>query len=243
MKKTLLYCFLFLSMPVAIVVMAMLHRGPTFEGKAIAVWFNTVKIGQPSPSLAAFQKMGGASVPVLQQGLKSEDMNDRLKGAWVLGQLGPVASNAIPDLIQSLDDPKDVCVIYSIKALEHILPARVEAIPKLLAKLGDTNLGVSNCAADLLDRIERERKAANLPAYGDRSEYDMAFAHSTSQRVRLAGLQRLMRLSPSDDRVVPAFKVLANDTNVTVREQAALFLKKQHIVASDTASPAQMLPQ
>lgn len=77
----------------------------------------------------------------------------------------------------------------------------------------------------------------------NQDEYDMAFAHSTSQRVRLAGLQRLMRLSPSDDRVVPAFKVLANDTNVTVREQAALFLKKQHIVASDTASPAQMLPQ
>jgi HEAT repeat protein len=170
-------------------------------------------------------------------------MNDRLKGAWVLGQLGPVATNAVPDLIQSLDDPRDVCVIYSIKALEHIAPARVEAIPKLLAKLADPNPGVSNCAADLLDRIERERNAAKLPAYGDQYGYDISFAHSSSQRVRLAGLQRLMSLSPSDDRVVPAFKALANDTNVTVREQAALFLKKQHIVASDTAIPPQVLPQ
>lgn len=233
-------------MPVAIVIMAIIHRPPTFEGKLIADWFEDIKIEQPSPastdlstdgnaatsssaspenlSLAAFQRMGSAAVPVLQKELKSDNVSHRLKAAWALGHMGPVASNAIPDLILSLDDPVNNLPVFAIQALETIAPEQVDAVPKLLSKLSDPNLGVSNCAADLLKKIEQARKAGNLPAYGDEYEYDMAFFHASSQRVRIIGLQRLLRLSPKDERVAATFKSLLNDSNDLIREQSALFL-------------------
>jgi hypothetical protein len=46
MKRKVLYCVLFLCLPVAIVILAVVRvrRGPTFEGKAIAEWFREVEV-------------------------------------------------------------------------------------------------------------------------------------------------------------------------------------------------------
>jgi len=140
--------------------------------------------------------------------------------------LGPVASNAIPDLVQSLDDPVNNLPIFALQSLATIAPVQMEEdVPKLLAKLNDSNEGVINCAADLLAKIEQARKAQNLPTHADEYEYDMTFLRSSAQRVRLIGLQRLMQLSPKDERVVSAFKALLNDSNVMVRGQAEFYLK------------------
>jgi HEAT repeat protein len=249
MKKIIFNILIFLLMPVAIVVMAIIHRPPTFEGKLIADWFDEMKIEQPSSAstafqkigsaatsssaspenlgLTAFQRMGSAAVPVLQTELKSDDVSHRLKAAWALGRLGPVASNAIPDLILCLDDSVNNLPIFAIQALETIAPAQVNAIPKLLSKLSDPNLGVSNCAADLLNKIELARKANNISMPVSEYEYANAFLRASSQRVRIMGLQKLMQISPQDERVVATFKTLLNDMNDLIRQQAAMFLKNQ----------------
>jgi HEAT repeat protein len=226
MKRSILNGLLFLCMPVGILVLAIMHRPPMFEGKEVVIWFNGVEASQSSPGLAAFKRMGRVAVPVLQQELKSEDVSSRVKAAWLLGQLGPVASNAIPDLVQSLDDPVNNLPIFALQSLATIAPVQMEEdVPKLLAKLNDSNEGVINCAADLLAKIEQARKAQNLPTHADEYEYDMTFLRSSAQRVRLIGLQRLMQLSPKDERVVSAFKALLNDSNVMVRGQAEFYLK------------------
>ncbi len=146
-------------MPLAIVVWVLLHRAPAFEGKEVREWFREMQTGQASPALTAFQKMGSAAVPPLQQALRTGVYSEQVKAAWALGQLGPVASNAIPELLHCLDGDLPSIKVFAIQSLETIAPAQVDAVQKLVTMLADTNPGVSNCAADLLNKVERERKA------------------------------------------------------------------------------------
>lgn len=160
-----------------------------------------------------------------------------MKAAWALGELGPIASNAIPSLIDAMDDPASNVEILAIQSLEKIAPEQVDAIPKLLSRLGDSNPGVSNSAADLLNKIEKARKARNLATYSNEYEFDMAFLHSTSQRARLFGLLRLMHFSVPDERVDSTLKALLTDTNSMIREQTAIFLKNPSMGFSDSSVP------
>jgi hypothetical protein len=223
MKNAVFKAFIFLCFPAVILICAIAHHEPAFEGKEIPVWFSEIKVGHPSPALAAFQKMGSAAVPVLQTELKSQDAGSRIKAAWVLGQLGPVASNAIPDLLQSLDNPVNNLPIFALQSLETIAPAQVDDVSKLLSELCSTNIGVCNCAADLLDKIEQARKAANLPQYGDAYENAMVFLRSPAGRVRSMGVGRLIRLSPDDKRALTTLKSLLNDPDTVVRQQSVAF--------------------
>ena len=188
-------------------------------------WFDEIEPGKASPSLTSFQSMGGAAVSVLRAELKSDDVSRKLKAAWALGSVGPAASNAIPDLISCLDDPVNNLPVFAMQALGTIVPEQVTAIPQLLLKLSDPNQAVSNAAEVLLGKIEQARKACDLPTYSDEFGYDTAFLQASSQRVRLIGLQRLMRISPSDGRVEATFKSLASDSNNLIREQSILFTK------------------
>jgi hypothetical protein len=67
--------------------------------------------------------------------------------AQALEYLGPAGSNAVPDLVRCLDDPKAGAVLFPIHALTEIAPERVEAIPTLLAKLGDADAMIRQQAA------------------------------------------------------------------------------------------------
>lgn len=120
MKRWIVCIFAFLGVPVLLVTLCIVRKTPTFEGKDIEAWMREIKIGEPSPALGVFQRMGDVGVERLQQVLNSDASNDKVKAAWALGQLGSVASNAIPDLVRSLDDPKSVVAIFSMQALEHI---------------------------------------------------------------------------------------------------------------------------
>jgi HEAT repeat protein len=226
MKRSSVSLVAFLSVPLLILALAIVRHQGGYRAVAIDTRFNQIKTGEQSPALVAVQELGGAVVPTLRKRLKSQDISDRIKAAWVLGQLGPVASNAIPDLIMCLDDPVNNLPIFAIQSLEAIAPAQVDAVPKLLSKLSDANEGVSNCAADLLGMIEKERKARNLRMSSDDYEYDMAFVHASALRVRLIGLERLMRLSSSDERALRALKLLSNDSNAVVRERCAILLSR-----------------
>ncbi len=241
-KKAIVYCSLFLSMPLAIVIFAVIHRGPTFEGKRVTEWFREMKMGQPSPALTAFQRMGRAGMPPLQKALQSGQYSEKVKAAWALGQLGPVASNAIPDLVQCLDTGLGGLDIFAMQSLERIAPAQVDAIPQLLAKLGDRDLGVSNTAADLLNKVERDRRARNLWTNSDEYGYDLAFLNASSQRVRLFGLLRLMHFSHPDERVAATFQTLLTDTNDMIRGQTALFFKTGRAEFTDASVPVNDQP-
>jgi HEAT repeat protein len=63
------------------------------------------------------------------EALKSPDLNVRRASAKVLGEIGPAAKDAVPELIESLND-EDVDLI-AVWALGQIGPAAIAAAPAI----------------------------------------------------------------------------------------------------------------
>jgi len=64
-------------------------------------------------------------------GLKSEDVQERMDSAWALSELGAEAKEAIPALIEALNDPEGRVVCQVCEALQYMSPESRIAIPKL----------------------------------------------------------------------------------------------------------------
>lgn len=229
MKNRILWGVLWLSLPVLLLIVVMSKRATSYQGKSASVWFAQIQtLGETNvngPQMNALRSMGISAVPVVQNALKSPKRYDRAKAAWVLGQLGPVASNTVPDLILALDDADPSTQNYAIAALKVIGTTSEEAVPKLVAKLSSPNPAISYFAADLLEKIERERQAKNLPPVaGDEYERAMSFVRAALPTVRVKGVNRLAKLAPKDERAAAMLKSLANDTNGSVRQTATALL-------------------
>ena len=238
MKNKILLGALFLSLPVLLLIMVVIKRGATYQGNSASVWFDQIQtLGETNvngPQIIALRSMGISAVPVVQNALKSSKRYERAKAAWVLGQLGSVASNAVPDLILALDDADPSTQNYAIAALAAISTTSEAAVPKLVAKLSSPNPAISYFAADLLDKIENERHAKSLPPVsGDEYERAMSFVRATLPTIRVKGVNRLAKLASKDERAAATLKSLANDTNGSVRQAAAALLAKQ----SDAGKP------
>jgi HEAT repeat protein len=83
------------------------------------------------------------TLETLRLGLQSDDAFTAWLAAWTLRNLGPKASQAVPDLIKALDHPGNGVRAEAVRALGSIgSPARA-AVPKLeaLAQGGDPVLG------------------------------------------------------------------------------------------------------
>jgi HEAT repeat protein len=227
MKKQLFSAFtvLLACVPVAILVLVAVRREPMYRGRPATAWLNAVKIQQQSSGLEALKAMGQRGVPSLRRALKSPEIPQRLKAAWTLGQLGPAAQEAVPDLMAALDDEAAAVRVFSVQSLTTIGGSGDDLVSKLVAKLSDPNLGVSNGAADLLNKIEQERKAKHAPVWTNELGYAMAFLNASSERARLMGVGKLANCSREDGRVVQALKSLSNDTNEWVRQRAAYYLE------------------
>ena len=238
MKRNVLVVILLLALPLGIFTIAFIRGNSRREAAQAEALFAGLKTTEPSAGLEALKIMGPAAMPKLQEALKSPLSPVRVKAAWVLGRLGPVATNAVPDLIKGFDDDDLAVRMCSMESLKMIGTTRLDLVPKMVARLDRW----AECydAAELLDKIEQERKAMNLPpAYSDAYEYAMAFAHAATPAVRVKALPKLPQ---KDERSIAAFKSLLNDTNGWAREQTAIFLKDHNIVLNDTPRPLQVAP-
>jgi HEAT repeat protein len=241
MKRNWLTIILFFALPAAIVVVAIIRGNSLHQRIQAERWFRELRIvrtKEPSPPLEALRKMGPAALPTLQEALKASLPSTRLRAAWALGKLGPMASNAVPDLVQGLDDDKVDVRLGSMEALTWIGTARSDLVPKMLAKLDKW----TECyhAADLLDEIEQQRKAMNLPpAYSDAYEYAMAFANGATPAVQLRAVPKLPL---NDERSLAVFKAFLNHTNGWVRQQTAIFLNDHNIVLTNATGAVNVSP-
>jgi len=241
MKNKILLGVLFLSLPVLLLLLVVSKRAATYQGASALIWFEGIKgLGETnanSPEIIALRSMGTSALPVVQNALKSSKRYERAKAAWVMGQLGSVASNAVPDLILAIDDADPSTQNYAIAALAAISTTSEEAVPKLVAKISSPNPAISYFAADLLDKIENERQAKNLPPVsGDEYERAMSFVRAALPTVRVKGVNRLAKLAPKDQRAAATLKSLANDPNGSVRQAAAALLAKQADAGKPTAN-------
>jgi HEAT repeat protein len=95
------------------------------------------------------------AVSVLRSALQAaENWTERMRAASALGEIGPAAKDAVPDLIACLPSNVDYVVAYAAEALGKIGPEAASAVPPLVAKLGDEDDYVRVCAARALWRID-----------------------------------------------------------------------------------------
>jgi HEAT repeat protein len=91
----------------------------------------------------------------LRKALKHQDGNVRSGAASVLGEIGPAAKDAVPDLIEALKD-RDMRPI-AVGALGRIGPAAKDAVPALIEALKDQHFIVCNAAAKALEQIRLQK--------------------------------------------------------------------------------------
>ncbi|MEW6357957.1 MAG: pentapeptide repeat-containing protein [Planctomycetota bacterium] len=98
-----------------------------------------------------------AEVKRLIQALNSGDWHARWSAAVALGQIGPDAALAVPDLIECMKDEKRAVRYTAVCALSAIgAPAANAAVPALVTALRDSDLAVRGEAAKALKILSPE---------------------------------------------------------------------------------------
>ena len=99
----------------------------------------------------ALKEVGDSAIPYLIDALEDGQTEVCFYAAMALGGVGPLASEAVPYLIQVLKD-QDVRAIAAW-ALGQIGPNAEDAVPDLIEALGDSKFIIRNVSAEALGRI------------------------------------------------------------------------------------------
>jgi HEAT repeat protein len=154
-------------------------------------------------------------LPILLAGLKSTDFDVREGSAKALSLLGPKAANAIPALVQAVEENGDQFQLAAVIALPDIGP---EAVPGLVRLLGHPNPKVRWQAVSCLGGIRPRSKPlleALCRALGDRD---------SSVRQEAAEVLEQMPFPTPD--AIPALRVALKDEDPKVALAAANALRK-----------------
>jgi HEAT repeat protein len=227
MSAKLLAVVLLAALPIALVTVILIKRPALYQGKSEAMWFDEMKGDTNLEALNALRAMGRPAVELLRAELKDPSRDKRFRAAWALWHFGTGAYEAVPDLVQAVDDPDASVREFATLALTQLGPTNEDLARKVVPRLAGPSSAVSTAAANLLDSIEKERAKRNLPPIvRDEYAYGMAFLKSPVPAIRLRGGQKLARLYPEDERATLALKALANDTNGWVRQEVAVLLAR-----------------
>ncbi|HXK09197.1 MAG TPA: HEAT repeat domain-containing protein [Vicinamibacteria bacterium] len=105
---------------------------------------------------AALARIGHAAagaVPVLVEGLRSDNADRRWRAARTLGRIGPPAAEAVPALTAALADPLATVRQHAARALGRVGPAARPAAAALQRATGDPDEQVRLEARQALDRL------------------------------------------------------------------------------------------
>lgn len=161
---------------------------------------------------------GKKAVPGLIKRLSSKDRYARAGACRELGELGPVAAEAVPTLIHLLnDDPLNTVRFQAAAALGAIGPAAEAAVPDLIRALRHDKHGVPREAAKALGRLGPAGKAA-VP------DLMHALRKHRELDVRLNAVASLGLLG--EPVALPALKDALMDGHYLVREAALKELAK-----------------
>ena len=95
----------------------------------------------------------GTSIAGWVGALSSSDPLQRRLGAYALGEIGPAASEAMPDLAAALEDPVGFVRVWAAAALARVAPSGGESVTVLIAELGNELAFVRSLAAWHLGRL------------------------------------------------------------------------------------------
>jgi len=160
----------------------------------------------------------GQRVSLLRWTLGSPYWADRKQAAEALGQIGPKAQDALPDLTKALLDPESRVCIAAVEALGQIGPAE-RVIPILIAVLGDDDPGIGLAASEALARIGPEA----IPALIEALKHDTL---AQSAAIREGAAEALGLIGPEAREAVPALIQSLQDECSYVRHTARYALKE-----------------
>jgi len=228
--------FILLSLPLVFLFLSFIIHHFRHGSKTPEDLFGTMMPLEKSPALDKLTTLGSNIVPMLEEKLKSESVNERYKAAWTLGALGTNATGAVPGLIKAMQDENSSVRYYSIASLAEIDSPTEELYPALVKALKDPNKSVSAQAAYLLNKIGLlQNNIHPNPLYSNELEYALTFIQSPSPEVRLMGVTRIARLSTQKEAAVATLRSLLTDSNLSVRENARFALRNFTNISTPTA--------
>jgi HEAT repeat protein len=152
-------------------------------------------------------------VASLVKQLKSPDEELRRAAAKGLGELGPDAKPAVPDLTRALKDGDLFVRRFAAQALGEVGPDAKAAVPALKEALGDKKKEVGEAAAAALARLGPDGVAALTDLLKD-AKKDAA--------VRRKAVEALGRAGDDAKPAVPALTDLLKDRDLRTDAAAAL---------------------
>src|ERR1700690_274725 len=129
MIKKVFNAIIFLCLPVAILTIALIRKQSVYHGLAPDTWFQEVEPQKTSPATEALIKLGQSSIPTLQAALEDSQNYPKIKACWVLQQMGPAGSNAVPRLVSLLGDKNAVMRIYAMQTLTAVGTTKIDLVP------------------------------------------------------------------------------------------------------------------
>jgi HEAT repeat protein len=158
------------------------------------------------------------AVPILAQALsippEGKGSNVAMSAAQALGEIGPAAKEAVPDLVKALGRD-DYARGEAAQALGCIGPSAEAAIPALAAMMADPNIDDSGRAATALGRIG----PTAIPTLTDALQ-------SRNEQVRWGACHAFARLGPAAKPAVPLVAEALYDEYSFVRQEAAAALAR-----------------
>jgi HEAT repeat protein len=162
-------------------------------------------------SIGSFESRAALAVPNLRRALRDDEV--RGYAAVALGDIGPAAYSAVPDLIESLEDTTNGSRDKAAIALGKIGERAAAAIPALKKALRAEDANIRWSAANALGQI-KGAAATTVPALTEAlSDEDMF--------VRYFAAQSLARYGPDAREAVPRLAVLFRNGSDGEREIAA----------------------
>jgi HEAT repeat protein len=196
-------------------------------------------------SADALEKIGKGVVQTLVMLLKDPDPATRAQAIETIGELGPKAKAATPDLQKALADKDGIVRLQAALALKKLGDAK-DSLTDLVKLLDDPDGRVRKIAAASLeevgpdakpavpgltrmlrsrDRAARQQAANTLKAIGMRARAAVPeltnLLMDSDMEVRTSGIQALGKIGPDARDAVPALVVLFKDKEETIRSQAA----------------------
>lgn len=149
----------------------------------------------------------------------SEVEEQRFQAIKLLSDFGPMAKDAVPQLIVALDDSSPRVRLEALRALEAIGQWANQAVPHLILKLKDQNKEIRIRSAAALGKIGGDAKEALAPL-------GQILINDKDSGVRAEAVKAISEIGVSIDAKaqIPLLIQALKDADVTVRQQAALAL-------------------
>ncbi|MFX1300807.1 MAG: HEAT repeat domain-containing protein [Promethearchaeota archaeon] len=165
----------------------------------IAELIQTIQLRKRKSRDAANQLAIGGSkvVPYVSQLFSEEHSDPRFKAAAILRHIGSRAAEAVPTLIDAINDADPGVRAQVICALARIGPKSYDALPALVNQLSHESDDIRICAALTIGRIHRGRKA-EASVINSIS----ALLEDPMPSVQTAGLISLISLGQKDEDTV-----------------------------------------